>query len=215
MKWWKNLKKWLQRKLGKAQEQSNSFPDNSRKKQEEIPEKKRYFPCNAYFRSIVGEILSQKNISYRDMQLLVIDTEPGAYLCREEEQYMVRQLYQGLNAFSLYTSQPEYHAEEIDYLYEEFGLIVETLDKDSRYDKKDDKCSKGKLILDFEEKGRIREEFLSEKSIYISIYKRDWYQRANLDIEVPIGYNTMIVKGTGFAGSKAVSDRLEREFYAE
>ena len=70
-------------------------------------------------------------------------------------------------------------------------------------------------ITDFEADGRIREEFLSEKSIYISIYKRNWYQRANIDIEVPIGYHIMIVKGTGFTGCEAVSDRLEREFYAE
>lgn len=47
------------------------------------------------------------------------------------------------------------------------------------------------------------------------ILQRNWYQRANLDIEVPIGYNIMIVKGTGFIGCEAVSDRLEREFYAE
>ena len=104
---------------------------------------------------------------------------------------------------------------EMDYLYEEMGLIVEVLEKKKKAMQKGTGQEEGRLILDFETEGRIREEFLSEKSIYISIYKRNWYQRANLDIEVPIGYNIMIVKGTGFTGCEAVSDRLEREFYAE
>ena len=178
-------------------------------------EKEIYFPCNASFRKIIEAVLEQKGIFYRDMRLFVIDTEDGAYLRQEEEQYMLRQLYPGLNAYTLCTGQPECHQKEMDYLYEEMGLIVEVLEKKKKAMQKGTGSEEGRLILDFEADGRIREEFLSEKSIYISIYKRNWYQRANLDIEVPIGYNIMIVKGTGFTGCEAVSDRLEREFYAE
>lgn len=209
MKWWKKLKSLLRRN------KSNLQSENRNSHQDDLIEKEIYFPCNAFFRKIIEAVLEQKGIFYRDMRLFVIDTEDGAYLRQEEEQYMLRQLYPGLNAYTLCTGQSEHHQGEIEYLYEELGLIVEVLEKKKKAMKKGTGQEEGRLILDFEADGRIREEFLSEKSIYISIYKRNWYQRANLDIEVPIGYNIMIVKGTGFTGCEAVSDRLEREFYAE
>lgn len=209
MKWWKKLKSLLRRN------KSNLQSENRNSHQDDLIEKEIYFPCNASFRKIIEAVLEQKGIFYRDMRLFVIDTEDGAYLRQEEEQYMLRQLYPGLNAYTLCTGQSEHHQGEIEYLYEELGLIVEVLEKKKKAMQKGTGQEEGRLILDFEADGRIREEFLSKKSIYISIYKRNWYQRANLDIEVPIGYNIMIVKGTGFTGCEAVSDRLEREFYAE
>lgn len=215
MKWWKKLKSLLRRnkKERNADAKNNRQSENSR--QDDLIKKEIYLPCNPSFRKIIEAVLEQKGISYRDMRLFVIDAEAGEYLRQEEEQYMLRQLYPGLNAYTLCTGQMEHHQGEMDYLYEEMGLIVEVLEKKEKAMQKRTGPEEGRLILDFEAEGRIREEFLSEKSIYISIYKRNWYQRANLDIEVPIGYNIMIVKGTGFTGCEAVSDRLEREFYAE
>lgn len=215
MKWWKKLKSLLRRnkKERNADAKNNRQSENSR--QDDLIKKEIYLPCNASFRKIIEAVLEQKGISYRDMRLFVIDAEAGEYLRQEEEQYMLRQLYPGLNAYTLCTGQMEHHQGEMDYPYEEMGLIVEVLEKKEKAMQKGNGPEEGRLILDFEAEGRIREEFLSEKSIYISIYKRNWYQRANLDIEVPIGYNIMIVKGTGFTGCEAVSDRLEREFYAE
>lgn len=215
MKWWKKLKSLLRRnkKERNADAKNNRQSENSR--QDDLIKKEIYLPCNASFRKIIEAVLEQKGISYRDMRLFVIDAEAGEYLRQEEEQYMLRQLYPGLNAYTLCTGQMEHHQGEMDYLYEEMGLIVEVLEKKEKAMQKGTGPEEGRLILDFEAEGRIREEFLSEKSIYISIYKRNWYQRANLDIEVPIGYNIMIVKGTGFTDCEAVSDRLEREFYAE
>lgn len=209
MKWWKKLKSLLHRNKGNLQS------ENRNSRQDDLIKKEIYLPCNASFRKVIEAVLEQKGISYRDMRLFVIDAEAGEYLRQEKEQYMLRQLYPGLNAYTLCTGQMEHHQGEMDYLYEEMGLIVEVLEKKEKVMQKGTGPEEGRLILDFEAEGRIREEFLSEKSIYISIYKRNWYQRANLDIEVPIGYNIMIVKGTGFTGCEAVSDRLEREFYAE
>ena len=209
MKWWKKLKSLLHRNKGNLQS------ENRNSRQDDLIKKDIYLPCNASFRKVIEAVLEQKGISYRDMRLFVIDAEAGEYLRQEEEQYMLRQLYPGLNAYTLCTGQMEHHQGEMDYLYEEMGLIVEVLEKKEKAMQKGTGPEEGRLILDFEAEGRIREEFLSEKSIYISIYKRNWYQRENLDIEVPIGYNIMIVKGTGFTGCEAVSDRLEREFYAE
>lgn len=217
MKWWKKLKSLLHRneKERNADAKNNLQSENRNSRQDDLIKKEIYLPCNASFRKIIEAVLEQKGISYRDMRLFVIDAEAGEYLRQEEEQYMLRQLYPGLNAYTLCTGQMEHHKGEMDYLYEEMGLIVEVLEKKEKAMQKGTGPEEGRLILDFEAEGRIREEFLSEKSIYISIYKRNWYQRANLDIEVPIGYNIMIVKGTGFTGCEAVSDRLEREFYAE
>lgn len=217
MKWWKKLKSLLRRnkKERNADAKNNLQSENRNSRQDDLIKKEIYLPCNASFRKVIEEVLEQKGISYRDMRLFVIDAEAGEYLRQEEEQYMLRQLYPGLNAYTLCTGQTEHHQGEMDYLYEEMGLIVEVLEKKEKAMQKGTGPEEGRLILDFEAEGRIREEFLSEKSIYISIYKRNWYQRANLDIEVPIGYNIMIVKGTGFTGCEAVSDRLEREFYAE
>ena len=217
MKWWKKLKSLLRRnkKERNADAKNNLQSENRNSRQDDLIKKEIYLPCNASFRKIIEAVLEQKGISYRDMRLFVIDAEAGEYLRQEEEQYMLRQLYPGLNAYTLCTGQMEHHQGEMDYLYEEMGLIVEVLEKKEKAMQKETGPEEGRLILDFEAEGRIREEFLSEKSIYISIYKRNWYQRANLDIEVPIGYNIMIVKGTGFTGCEAVSDRLEREFYAE
>lgn len=217
MKWWKKLKSLLRRnkKERNADAKNNLQSENRNSRQDDLIKKEIYLPCNASFRKVIEEVLEQKGISYRDMRLFVIDAEAGEYLRQEEERYMLRQLYPGLNAYTLCTGQMEHHQGEMDYLYEEMGLIVEVLEKKEKAMQKGTGPEEGRLILDFEAEGRIREEFLSEKSIYISIYKRNWYQRANLDIEVPIGYNIMIVKGTGFTGCEAVSDRLEREFYAE
>lgn len=217
MKWWKKLKSLLRRnkKERNADAKNNLQSENRNSRQDDLIKKEIYLPCNASFRKIIEAVLEQKGIFYRDMRLFVIDAEAGEYLRQEEEQYMLRQLYPGLNAYTLCTGQMEHHQGEMDYLYEEMGLIVEVLEKKEKAMQKGTGPEEGRLILDFEAEGRIREEFLSEKSIYISIYKRNWYQRANLDIEVPIGYNIMIVKGTGFTGCEAVSDRLEREFYAE
>lgn len=217
MKWWKKLKSLLRRneKERNADAKNNLQSENRNSRQDDLIKKEIYLPCNASFRKIIEAVLEQKGISYRDMRLFVIDAEAGEYLRQEEEQYMLRQLYPGLNAYTLCTGQMEHHQGEMDYLYKEMGLIVEVLEKKEKAMQKGTGPEEGRLILDFEAEGRIREEFLSEKSIYISIYKRNWYQRANLDIEVPIGYNIMIVKGTGFTGCEAVSDRLEREFYAE
>lgn len=217
MKWWKKLKSLLHRneKERNADAKNNLQSENRNSRQDDLIKKEIYLPCNASFRKIIEAVLEQKGISYRDMRLFVIDVEAGEYLRQEEEQYMLRQLYPGLNAYTLCTGQMEHHQGEMDYLYEEMGLIVEVLEKKEKAMQKGTGPEEGRLILDFETDGRIREEFLSEKSIYISIYKRNWYQWANLDIEVPIGYNIMIVKGTGFTGCEAVSDRLEREFYAE
>jgi hypothetical protein len=119
MKWWKKLKSLLRRNKSNLQSENR----NSRQEQNNFIEKEIYFPCNAFFRKIIEAVLEQKGISYRDMRLFVIDAEAGEYLQQEEEQYMLRQLYPGLNVYTLCTGQSEHHQGEIEYLYEELGLM--------------------------------------------------------------------------------------------
>ena len=111
MKWWKKLKSLLRRN------KSNLQSENRNSHQDDLIEKEIYFPCNAFFRKIIEAVLEQKGIFYRDMRLFVIDAEDGAYLRQEEEQYMLQQLYPGLNAYTLCTGRPECHRKEMDYLY--------------------------------------------------------------------------------------------------
>ena len=109
MKWWKKLKSLLRRNKSNLQSENR----NSRQEQNNFIEKEIYFPCNAFFRKIIEAVLEQKDISYRDMRLFVIDAEAGEYLQQEEEQYMLRQLYPGLNVYTLCTRQSEHHGGEI------------------------------------------------------------------------------------------------------
>lgn len=149
--WWKKLKSLLRRN------KSNLQSENRNSHQDDLIEKEIYFPCNASFRKIIEAVLEQKGIFYRDMRLFVIDAEDGAYLRQEEEQYMLRQLYPGLNAYTLCTGQPECHRKEMDYLYEEMGLIVEVLEKKKKAMQKGTGQEEGRLILDLkltEESGK-------------------------------------------------------------
>ena len=94
MKWWKKLKSLLRRnkKERNADAKNNLQSESRNSQQDDLMEKEIYFPCNASFRKVIEAVLEQKGISYRNMRLFVIDTEDGAYLRREEEQYMLRQL---------------------------------------------------------------------------------------------------------------------------
>ena len=54
------------------------------------------------------------------------------------------------------------------------------------------------VVLDMEKQGNYHSQFVREGTLYLPIYKRPWSKvkiLQNLDISVPIGYNTVIVKG--------------------
>ena len=76
------------------------------------------------------------------MRLFVIDAEAGEYLQQEEEQYMLRQLYPGLNVYTLYRSVRT-SPREIEYLYEELGLIVEVIGKEENAIQKGNRPGRG------------------------------------------------------------------------
>lgn len=187
---------------------------------EEAPreELKPYDPCTPYFRTIIDQLLAQYGRSYRDMRLLLVDTDPEEgtdILASEEERYIVDQLLTGLNDCRIYTNRPEYFADFAEQILLESGLVAEICSKKERIRDKSGTGRKYNLILDFETAGDMEGNWGGEHDIYIPIYKKTWLQGANLDIRVPIGYNTVIVKGVETEADKRLPDRLEREFYAE
>ena len=70
-----------------------------------------------------------------------------------------------------------------------------------------------KLLLDFEWEGDCYTGQMGEGRAYIPIHKKPWKQGKNLDIMVPIGYNTVIVKGMQKQQEKLGRDRFEEAFY--
>lgn len=70
-----------------------------------------------------------------------------------------------------------------------------------------------KVILDFEWEGAYRTEMICAAATYIPIHKKPWKQGENLDIMVPIGYNTVIVKSMHHQREKLGRDRFEEAFY--
>lgn len=181
-------------------------------------ELKPYDPCTPYFRTIVEELLAHYGLSYRDMRLMLLDTDPEEgtdILTSEEEVYILGQLLAGLNDCRIYTNRPDFFADFAEHMLQDSGLVVEILSKRECIREKMRTGKKYDLILDFETSGGMEGIRAGERDIYIPIYKRAWLQGTNLDITVPIGYNTVIVKGVETKADKMLSDRLEREFYAE
>lgn len=170
-----------------------------------------YNPCNPSFRSIIEQVLTIYGITYQKLHLAVWDVglQSKEQITSEEESYMLSLLLPGLNGLTIYTSRPEHFMELAELQLQESGLVVELADKQSirRYT--------NQLLLDYEQEETVRGHFPDKQTIYIPIYKRPWLISPNLDISVPIGYNTVIVKGTKMGIEERFQDRIEREFYAE
>ena len=69
------------------------------------------------------------------------------------------------------------------------------------------------LVLDFEWEGACHFTQMQPGRYYIPIHKRPWKRGENLDIMVPIGYNTVIVKRIQEEKRKPRRDRFEEAFY--
>lgn len=67
-----------------------------------------YNPCNPYFRSVIEQVLAKHQTEYKQLQLVVIDTEDEDSMDRIrtlEEEYLVRQMAEGLNHFTICTDR--------------------------------------------------------------------------------------------------------------
>lgn len=142
-------------------------------------------------REILDSVLTQRNLSYGQMRLLLIDTDspPESMLDEDDIQTALEQISKDLNYLTILTDRSAYFHDYVETMYEETGLLVQLEDKTSirKYEVN--------TVLDFEQKGSFWKVDLCEPSLYIPVYKKSWESTDNLDISVPIGYNTVIVKG--------------------
>ena len=211
--------------------------------EQEADEKKVENEAVCYLRAVIECLLQNRGLSYRDMHMVLIDRElreipepgkdepdtdsdaifendndlTGFEWNREEEtirEYVDGQILEalcqitdGLNHLVIYTKRPEYFSDFAKRMLQEYGLIVVLAPKEN------DRIMPDGLVLDFEYGRQMKTDFLQEDIIYLPIYKKPWQIAENLDISVPIGYNTVIVKGAIKQDVSSYPDRFEREFY--
>lgn len=142
-------------------------------------------------REILEQILEQYGLDYGSMRLLLIDTDrtPESVFEEDDAKKVLAQLSADLNFLIILTDRPVYFQGYVEKMYEETGLPVHVEAKEGQ------RSYSANTVLDLEQKGHLRTLHLTEPSIYLPIYKRSWKTAENLDIYVPIGYNTVIVKG--------------------
>ncbi len=187
---------------GKAQE----------KKGNETEEEWKENPYLPIFRGIMEQILLKKNISYRDFSPILIDEEKPELLLMEEDIFTVlHQLERDLNALAIITDRPEAFFSYAVQMEEENGLMVSIFQK-NKMGKTELMALRGNVLLDFEREGHFCTSEKVAGLCYIPIYKIPWKKGENLDIVVPIGYNTVIVKGIDRRKESENSERVFAEF---
>lgn len=166
------------------------------------------------FRPVYMEILSAKGILPEKAELIVIDEEDGEGIFETSDaRDVLEQIAEDLNFLTIYTDRPAYFEGFAETMYEENGLVVMIFSKQElRW--KWTKMTGGKLILDFEWNGNCYDWLIRPGKYYIPIHKKPWETGENLDIIVPIGYNTVIVKRPQNIKKKPLRDRFEEAFYS-
>ncbi len=181
------------------------------------------------FAPVFGGIVRALRISPRLLAVEAVDEESGDCSLFEAADIKdaLKQIAPDLNFLTIYTERPAYFREFAETMYEENGLIITILPKHcmgKRYRgnvRPNGRAGYGKnellqrLVLDFEWEGGCPGNVFGPGNYYIPIHKKPWEKRGNLDIAVPIGYNTVIVKGVPDSGKKPIRDRLEEAFYRE
>lgn len=165
------------------------------------------------FRPIFLGIIEEKHLSAKQVELEIIDEEGEAYSLFEpaDVKDALEQISEDLNFLTIYTERPAYFFEFAETMYEENGLIVTLLSKEQLKFMRREKNQQ--IMLDFEWEGKCYDRQICGGKFYIPIHKKPWEIADNLDIIVPIGYNTVIVKGTYIKQEKPERDRFEAAFY--
>lgn len=157
-------------------------------------------PYLSQSREIIEQILQQKMLDYRRFRPVILDTDcPGQNFGEEDDvDDVLEQLISGLNFLEICTDRPEHFEGVRNRLEKEYGLPVRILPKQN------DGTLYGNMILDFERRQPLWIGKFAPEVLYLPFYKRRWNEKKaendagegedNLDIEVPIGYNMLIVK---------------------
>lgn len=186
---WKNRFMFLAKLFGKK--------DVSQVGEEKLDEDVDYPRENPYLhklRGILEQVLLRYDMSYQEFRPLLIDTDtpPESLLDEDQVEVMLEQISQDLNFLRIITDRPAYFTDYIQRMYEDNGLVVQVCSKGGEFP------TDANVILDMEQKGSCPMRHVKEHILYIPVYKREWCpieNMGNLDISIPIGYNTVIVKG--------------------
>lgn len=170
------------------------------------------------FRPVFLGILKEKKLQPAQVVLEIIDEEPEGEGIFEPVgvREVLEQLAEDLNFLSIYTERPEYFFPFAEIMYEENGLIVNLFRKaglEQAARRIDVDVREPILVLDFEWEGKCHMQQMRCGKLYVPIHKKPWEKCENLDIMVPIGYNTVIVKGIQNNRKKPWRDRFEEAFY--
>lgn len=170
------------------------------------------------FAPIFFGVLKEKGINPAKVELVVFDEEINERHAFERVGVIdvLNQLRDSINALTIYTDRPDFFDGFIEAAYEENGLLAQRAPKkaQNRADIMCSSCTTG-LILDFEWKKDDCGMGRHSKCGYIPIHKKPWKMRENLDILVPFGYNTVIVKGKQTNDKIFVRDRFDEGFYRD
>ena len=173
---------------------------------DEEEESNCYIPL---IREIIEFILKKRSISYHDFAPVLLDGGDA-----EPVLLAAKLLGPDLNRLIILTDRPAYFTDSTDNMYEEHGLIAEVFPKDpQKMAELFAGASGGTVILDFEKTRERTGAIKFGKLIYLPIYKKKWESAGNLDIAVPIGYNTMIVRVSETVKKQPYLDKFEKAFY--
>lgn len=145
-------------------------------------------------RWILDQVLEKYEMDYRIFCPLLLDTDtpPESMLDEDDVELVLEQISSDLNFLRIVTDRPAYFASYIERMYEDTGLVVQIGNREEL------SLEGVNVILDMERKGNCHYRYMKDGILYIPLYKRPWSQvkmMQNLDISIPIGYNTVIVKG--------------------
>lgn len=173
--------KWFRRWFQKKKEVLESPKEETGKENPYLPK----------LRFLLEQILEQYQMSYREFSPLLIDsdTPPESMLQEDDVSLVLEQISRDLNFLKIATDRPVYFSSYIERMYEDTGLVVQIEAK------KNISLEQVNVVLDLEQQGGLPGSCIKEGICYIPIYKKPWNPAENLDISVPIGYNTVIVKG--------------------
>lgn len=168
-----------------------------RRSAQEVEEQQEEVQGNPFLpklRSILEQLLPMYQISYKEFRPLMIDTDspPESLLDEDSVAVVLEQISEDLNFLRIATDRPAYFSDYIQRMYEETGLVVQTEPKEQEISRDVN------VILDMEQQGDIARRYMRAETLYIPVFKRQWRRLEplqNLDISIPIGYNTVIVKG--------------------
>ncbi len=148
-------------------------------------------PCISKMRSVVERVIADREVTFQKLELVILDAQSGQDVKDDFDiQDTLSQLANGLNYLLLVTDRPDFYEDFVYDMYEENGLIVQHAPKSV--------CERvrGNFVLDFEREGEApKESMLRPGVIYVPIYKKPWEIGENLDIKVPVGYNTLVIEG--------------------